>query len=86
MAFASASMIESACRYIAILALLVRVGMSLYMSWTLRKTTSGLDAASQTPPRPLRAAPLLFMNIWVVIALTFWLTALLHEHLAPDAL
>lgn len=84
MAFASASMIESTCRYIAILALVVRIGMSFYMSWTIRKTTSGLDASLQTPPRTLRAAPLLFMNIWVVVALTFWLTALLHEHLAPD--
>ena len=78
-------MIESACRYIAILALVIRIGMSFYISRTIRKTTSGLDASSHSPPRTLRAALLLFMNIWVVIALTFWLTALLNEHLALDA-
>ncbi|MCY0389808.1 hypothetical protein OVY01_21950 [Robbsia sp. Bb-Pol-6] len=78
-------MIEPLCRYIAIFALLVRIGMSFYMGRTMRKEANGLNASAQTSARTLRSA-LLFMNIWVAIALTFWLTALLHAELSPDAL
>lgn len=86
MTSASFSMIEAVCRYIAILALVVRVCLSFYTGRTVRKTANGSGTATQATPRTLRPAMLLFANIWVAIALMFWLTALLQEYLSPDGL
>jgi len=62
-------------RYAAIIALLARIGAAYYCR--KRTLSAATSSAVQTGPQRVRftgADVMLFSNIWVTIALTFWVT------------
>lgn len=62
-------------RYAAIIALLARVGVGYYCrKRTLSAATSSVVSTGPQRVRFTGAEVMLFSNIWVTIALTFWVT------------